>query len=228
MVLKNRRFSSKLGQVRDDFDKKRHVNWSGLSNSEVRRIFQFCMFLETRDISGEIAECGVGKGITLVFWSNLIKQYSLNRALYAFDSFEGFPLTTENDFGGGGRVIKPKYKKFSLEYVKEVCIKLGLSPQEVASINFKPGWIPESLTDCKDVKFSLVNLDVDLYEPTRDALIFFWERLSLGGIIILDEYDFGLDEIKWPGARKAVDEFCLTHSLLLSRHFTGRVYLKKA
>jgi O-methyltransferase len=48
-----------------------------------------------------------------------------------------------------------------------------------------------------------VHIDVDIYEPTRDSMAFFYPRLNDGGIIICDDYGFK----SYPGATKAVDEF---------------------
>jgi O-methyltransferase len=54
-------------------------------------------------------------------------------------------------------------------------------------------------------QLSLVNLDADLYNPTKKGLEYFYPRLSPGGVIIVHDYNF-----KWPGIKKAVDEFVST------------------
>ncbi len=64
-----------------------------------------------------------------------------------------------------------------------------------------PGWIPERFADVGDQSFAFVHVDVDLYEPTRNSLEFFWPRLAPGGILSCDDY--GLTQ--FPGARQAVD-----------------------
>ena len=52
-------------------------------------------------------------------------------------------------------------------------------------------------------KFIFVHIDVDLYQPIKDALEFFYSRTLESGIIVLDDYG----AIDFPGAKKAVDEF---------------------
>src|SRR5688572_31529904 len=47
---------------------------------------------------------------------------------------------------------------------------------------------------------TLFRSDVDVYQPTRDSLEYFYPRLVTGGILVCDDYG-------WPGARKAVDDF---------------------
>jgi hypothetical protein len=64
------------------------------------------------------------------------------------------------------------------------------------------GWIPERFPDVADERFSFVHVDVDLYEPHRDAIEFFWPRLTQGGVMVFDDYGSAY----CPGARRAVDE----------------------
>ena len=44
---------------------------------------------------------------------------------------------------------------------------------------------------------------------------------------MLDEYDMDGDDRKWPGAKKAIDEFCLENNCQLKTHFSGCKYLRK-
>lgn len=57
------------------------------------------------------------------------------------------------------------------------------------------------LTPVADQRFSPVHLDVDLYQPTHDALEFFYPRVNQGGIFLIHDYLWA------EGVRKAVQEF---------------------
>jgi hypothetical protein len=50
---------------------------------------------------------------------------------------------------------------------------------------------------------ALLHLDCDLYESYKLALETFYDKVQPDGVIMFDEY---ADE-RWPGARKAIDEF---------------------
>ena len=63
--------------------------------------------------------------------------------------------------------------------------------------------LPKFKSENKDIKIRLLHLDVDLYKPTKLILETLWDNVTLGGIIILDEYGFN----EWSGESKAVDEF---------------------
>ena len=72
------------------------------------------------------------------------------------------------------------------------------------------GWIPSRFDEVSHRRFAFVHIDVDLYEPTRDSIAFFYSRLSEGGILLIDDYGFST----CPGATRAVDEAGLSHTMI--------------
>jgi O-methyltransferase len=72
-----------------------------------------------------------------------------------------------------------------------------------------------------------MNVDVDIYEPTKATLEFFWPLLQENGIMLLDEYDFDRDLEKFPGSKNAVDEFCKAKNISVTKHYTGKSYITK-
>jgi len=60
---------------------------------------------------------------------------------------------------------------------------------------------PDSAAGLGHLRFSLVHLDVDLYESTRRSLEFLYPRLSPGGILLSHDYS------SEPGVRMAFDSF---------------------
>jgi O-methyltransferase len=73
--------------------------------------------------------------------------------------------------------------------------------------------------------FALVNLDVDLYAPTKAGLEYFYPRLSPGGVIFIHDYNY-----KWPGIIKAVDEFVSTvpETLIMVPDMQGTAMIVKS
>jgi O-methyltransferase len=72
-------------------------------------------------------------------------------------------------------------------------------------------------------QIALLRLDTDWYESTRHEMTHLYPRLAPGGVLIIDDYGY------WEGARKAVDEYLESQSivLLLNRlDNTGRVAIK--
>ena len=75
--------------------------------------------------------------------------------------------------------------------------------KEFEFIRYKKGWIPEKFFEAADMKFIFVHIDVDLYQPIKDSLEFFYPRTVPGGIIVFDDYGC----LAFPGARQAIEEF---------------------
>jgi hypothetical protein len=86
------------------------------------------------------------------------------------------------------------------------------------------GWIPKRFESVAEQAFSFVHLDVDLYQPTLDSLLFFYDRLQPGGILLCDDYGFA----NCPGARRALDEFFADKVEKIVSLPTGQAFIQKA
>lgn len=143
-------------------------------------------------LPGDTAECGVYQGAS----SWLICQANRTRPgqpwHHLFDSFQGLsrPGVHDGSHWAEGNLACPL-----------AVAQRNLA--EFAQTRFYPGWIPERFAEVADQTFALVHIDVDLHEPTRLSLEFFYPRIQAGGILICDDYGF----TTCPGATRAVDEF---------------------
>ena len=57
-------------------------------------------------------------------------------------------------------------------------------------VRFLEGWFKDTLPTVADRTWSVVRLDGDMYESTMDALVHLYPRLSVGGLLIVDDYTF--------------------------------------
>jgi O-methyltransferase len=145
-------------------------------------------------LAGDLAECGVFRGASAFLLAKGIAAKAPDKRLHLFDSFAGLSAP------------KPDLDGAHWHSGDLAC---GLA--EVASnlkhyaghVVFHPGWIPGKFSDVSDKSFCFVHVDVDLFDPTRDALAFFAPRMSPGGLIVCDDYGFET----CPGARRAMDEY---------------------
>jgi predicted O-methyltransferase YrrM len=62
-----------------------------------------------------------------------------------------------------------------------------------------------------EMRFSIINLDTDIYEPACVILEYLYPRLQSGGILILDDYG------KFPGETKAVDDYFEGRSIAIKQ-----------
>jgi|CXWL01.1.fsa_nt_gi hypothetical protein len=163
---------------------KRDVRMA-LNNQEAYQIYT--TVLKASKIQGAIAEVGVFKGGS----ARLITKVKGNKKLYLFDTFEGLPPLESIDgtyFHEGQ--FATDYEKVEEFFTNDpqVVIARGLFPTETGHT-------------VENERFSVVHLDVDLYQGTKDCLEFFYPLLTHGGVIICHDY------VTIPGVRKAVDEF---------------------
>jgi len=147
-------------------------------------------------INGDFAELGVYKGES----SQLLHHMAPDRKLHLFDTFEGFTLTDLQPETGVASTYSTR--NFADTSINKVLKKINGNPEK---INVHPGYFPESTAGLDYVAYAFVNLDADLYNPTKAGLEYFYPRLSPGGVIFIHDYNN-----KWEGLMKAVDEFALT------------------
>jgi hypothetical protein len=159
-------------------------------------------------VPGDLIETGVWRGGATIFMRGALKAYgSTDRLVWAADSFEGLPEPDPELFPleakvQSGPVMQKEYHNLavSLEEVKRNFAAYGLLDDQV---RFLKGWFKDTLPSAPIGALSLLRLDGDFYESTRDALASLYDRLSIGGYVIVDDYG----EESWTYCRKAVDEF---------------------
>ena len=105
--------------------------------------------------------------------------------------------------------------------VSEDTVRANLSAFDF--VRYHRGWIPERFDDVADRRFAFVHVDVDLEQPTRDSLAFFYPRLVPGGVLLCDDYGF----VTCPGARRAFDEYIADKPEPLPERPTGQGFLIK-
>lgn len=182
-----------------------------------RFLTHYEIFKKIIDVPGVIIDLGVFRGSSTFTWAKLCEIYcptDIRKTVFGFDTFSGFTQISSEDgpenpqqdvvpggyFGGTSieedlilaqkamnhdRHLKHKNR---IEFIKgDVCKTV---PQFVAEKG-------------NGLRIALLNLDLDLYEPTRVALENFVPQMARGGVIIVDEYavdTFG-------GETKAVDDY---------------------
>lgn len=153
--------------------------------------------LKSSSMGANIAECGVFRGHSSYIMLSRLKELDSDfkgRGYYAVDSFEGLSKPTERD-----NLDERWEGKMQAEY-NEVSKVLKLDFPEV---EIHRAFIPEALNKLPVTAYRLVHIDVDLADPTMEAIDFFYPKLLVGGVIIVDDYGFKL----WSGTKIMIDRF---------------------
>ena len=178
------------------------------SNTVIREfryhtLIQILQHTLQKDIPGDFAECGCWKGLSAYITCKLIAEKSKSpRQFHIFDSFEGgLSDKHEEDMSSfaqqGDQAVSVEKTYFAST---EDQLKAALRGYDFYTLN--KGWIPERFPEYEDTRFAFVNIDVDLYHPTKDSFEFLFPRLSSGGILYCDDYNAS----HFPGAKQAIDE----------------------
>lgn len=144
---------------------------------------------QTNSLPGDIAEVGVYKGGTASIIASLT-----TKTVYLFDTFSGIPFQNKEkqDTHLIGDFNDTSFLEVKNELAKypNVSVYQGIFPDQTSQI-------------LENKQFSLVHLDVDVYESYKKCLEFFYPRMVPNGVIILDDYD----AVTCLGAKNACDEF---------------------
>ena len=203
---------SKIPQVCYEIDEDFHRLYeraqenTQMSNSDnpLRRMRHYnlnCFLRNTEITEGDVAEIGCFRGLSAYQIAHHIPLQSRKAdvTLHLFDSFEGLSEIQKEDKPIDRQQDAAKLREqfaCSLETVMK-------NLQEYSFIKYYKGWVPTRFDEVKDRYFSFVHIDVDLYQPIRDSIEFFYPRLTRSGIIVFDDYGYS----QFPGAKKAVDEY---------------------
>lgn len=170
-------------------------------------------------ISGDFVECGVWKGGSVALMAYVMNAKGDRRELHLFDSFgdicepdarlDGERAVKEVggiDFAQGRlRSVAGVYDNRGgggNELLVERLIVSGIGyPAE--RIHLHKGWFQETVPATKEKieSIALLRLDGDWYASTKVCLEHLYDKVSNGGIIIVDDYG------AYDGCRRAVEEF---------------------
>lgn len=146
-----------------------------------RKIFE-------NDVPGDFVETGVWRGGVTILMRALLKAYGdKTRKVWVADSFQGLPPPNLAKYpkDSFSKLHTRKKLRISLETVQQNFRKYGLLDNQVV---FLKGWFSETLPEAPIEQIALLRLDGDLYESTMDALTSLYDKVSVGGFIIIDDY----------------------------------------
>ena len=224
--------------------------------TNIVRVFalrQAVQYVAANDIPGDIVECGVWKGGSMMaIAKTLLENHSTSRKLHLFDTFEGMSQPTELDkdqtgaaaaqmLQRGPRETNPDWAYAPLKEVKHAMRLTGYDPGRIVYIK---GKVEETLPQHAPQQIALLRLDTDWYESTYHELVHLYPRLCVGGVLIIGASATGntvsgcyigtnaAGTAALPnatGVRRAVDQYISEQKLklLLNRvDYTARICVK--
>ena len=161
----------------------------------------------TLEVPGHIAEFGSWRGANLMLLAKTLRICDPmgSKQVFCFDSFEGLTEFAPED-GDEATQTAGKYKG-SLEELKNLISLYELGDEVIICQGNIENTLPSMVESRKELSFSFIYIDVDLYEATKVILNQTHDRLSSGGLIVFDEWN----RPKYPGETLAAREFLESH-----------------
>jgi len=156
-----------------------------------RRCFMLYQYArQARNVAGDGAEVGVYRGGTARLLARTLT--GAGQTIHLFDTFSGMPAVDP----AKDRHQSGDFHDTSLERVQSYLA-------DCPNVRLYAGFFPTTAGPIEQCTFSLIHVDVDIYQSVFDCCDFFYPRLAHGGIMVFDDY--GL--ITCPGVKLAVDTF---------------------
>jgi O-methyltransferase len=171
--------------------------WDGgftmLGAARGRALLHLASEVRRRGVPGDLLDCGVWNGGSTI----LMSLGAPERRVWAFDSFQGLPAPGPSD--------GEQSAAFAGECVgAEAKLLEGFTCfADPSRLEVRKGWFEQTLPAAAPAidRVALLHVDGDWYESVKVALESFYEKVSPGGYVIIDDYG------TWVGARQATDEF---------------------
>lgn len=181
-----------------------------VSDKETRKIIEIakrCLLAE-----GDFVELGCYKGDTSLLLAELLVENSVDNSvkkLWIYDSFEGLPEKTSNDESELGRDFRKGELAVTKREVKQRFLRAGLPVPII-----KKAWFDELTEADLPEKIAFSFLDGDLYESIRDSLRLVGDKMSVGSVMMVHDYN----NPALPGVARAVDEWLRGRDIKMQKY----------
>jgi O-methyltransferase len=191
--------------------------WTMTSHWQIFALIVAVRYVVDHRVPGDIAECGVWRGGSMqAVARTLLARGTRERNLHLFDTFAGMPPPTEVDRRVAGRPAREMLDRrprtaniWGIADLDDVRAGMSATGYPAECIHYHAGLVEDTLPSEAPATIALLRLDTDWYASTRHELEHLYDRVTPGGVLIIDDYDY------WEGARKAVDEFVAERQLCL-------------
>lgn len=205
-----------------------YQNCKGISMASTESLYSLYKAIEyiiKGNIPGDFVECGVWKGgVAMLMAFTATKLKDKKRKIYLFDTFQGMTLPGKfdallSDNTSAKEIYKNSKKKekdsYTWCYADLNSVKSNLSSTKYPKKNliFVEGDVQQTLKQKNNLPkaISILRLDTDFFESTKIELETLYPRLSIGGVVIIDDYG------TWTGTKKACDDYFAGKNILFHR-----------
>ena len=134
-------------------------------------------------LAGDFVECGVNTGIQSLAVCDYLDFNATGKSFWLFDTYDGIPERQVSDRERELGILAESEANYSECY-------------ELAKANFARyprarlvrGEVPEALPSVDFREVAYLSIDMNIAQPEAAALEYFWDKLSPGAPVVLDDY----------------------------------------
>lgn len=172
-------------------------------------------------IEGDFVECGVNYGLlsrTMAAYIDLASHP--DRTLWLYDTFQGIPAAQMSAREAKGLGTWHNRNNYTEDVLPIARHRFAPFP----NARLVPGMVPDTLHEVAPARVAWLHIDMNITLPEIAAAEFFWDRLSPGGVIILDDYAYAGHEEQM----LAFQDFAAARGALVLPLPTGQGLIVKA
>jgi Macrocin-O-methyltransferase (TylF) len=167
-----------------------------------------------RALEGDFVECGVWKGLLSTTIMSYFDWSNIGKTFYLFDTFRGVDESQLAE----DEIQKGTIAHFREMYKEDLYEGVVANFSEFKNVKIVRGSVPETLAQENIEKVSYLSIDMNNSTPEIAAANHFWDRLSPGAPILLDDYGFVNYEVQ----KKAFDAWAARHGVHILALPTGQ------
>jgi O-methyltransferase len=190
-----------------------------------RTLYRLARSVSRRAVPGALVDCGTWNGGSTA----LLSAGAPEKEVWAFDSFQGVPPPSKEDemelpasMGIPNMDSLTGTCRGEERLLREAVALIGSPPR----LQVRAGWFddtfPSAAAEIHEI--AVLHCDSDWYQSVRLTLQTFYQRVSVGGFVVIDDYG------ACAGARQAAEEFRREvddSSPLVKVDHTGRYWQKR-
>jgi hypothetical protein len=138
-------------------------------------------------VPGDFVECGVFHGNMSWLVTEVVPLEATGRSFYLFDTFAGFSpkWSSPADFPDSGPHFAFLHERFS---PPDLAAEVGARFAAKRYVRVVEGVVPDVFADVCPATIAYLHIDMNSPGPERGALLALFDRVSAGGVVILDDY----------------------------------------
>ena len=222
MGIKDKRLSDIVDPIFIEMMKRVGPYSMHANNGDIENIYAWYRdihYILKYNIPGAIVECGVWRGGMMMLAALIGEEVGERRDLWLYDTFAGVTEPTIED----GFEVNRTYHYWKSKgdawgfggSMGKVSKNMGKTGYQ-GWVGYVKGDVLETIPKSVPNEIAALRIDVDLYRPTKHCLEHLYPLLSVGGVLVLDDYGC------FDGARQAVDDYIEKSDLQLLLSRVGR------